>query len=661
MVCILIFSMTACGGGDKSTSTSTEDAAVATPVAADTTTTTTASDTEWAIYLYICGSNLESEGGAATNDLAELFAVTLPENVKVVIETGGSSAWMNDYANPAMLDRFVYDSNGLQLVEEVPSASMGSADTLSGFLDFAKTNYPAKKTGFVFWNHGGGSVNGAAFDELYDNDSLTLDEMKSAFSSNFELSADNQPFELIGFDTCLMATVDVAATYSDIGKYLVASQELEPGNGWNYTGLADALSANPTIDGADLGKAICDAYMEGCELVGTADNATLSLTNLSKVSELLTAYDDFGKEALANACIDPSFFSSFGRIASTTESYGGNTKEQGYTNMVDLGHLARQSADVLVDTSSNVLTALADCVEYKVNGAYRQEATGLSCYYSYNGDLDDFGKYEQLGTGEAFKYFYSYELTGALSDEGMNYISQMNYDSLPEIESLQTQGWENHPLEVDSEGAATLTLGEKALDVLSGMYIQLYYVDPEQDIMLLLGSDNDLIADWDAGVFKDNFRGKWGSINGNLVNMDLTFEGDGYNLYSVPIKLNDEDYNLSVVYDFTTAKYEIQGARKPIDENGMADKNLRYLVDGDVIKTIHYGMAISGDTQDLTPVEVATIVVDDTLSFDEIDLGDGIFLQMFEMRDAQGYSAYSDVIEFNIADGEITTSVGFTE
>ena len=41
--------------------------------------------------------------------------------------------------------------------------------------------------------------------------------------------------------------------------------------------------------------------------------------------------------------------------------------------------------------------------------------------------------------------------------------------------------------------------------------------------MLLLGTDNDMNADWDNGVFYDNFRGVWGALDGNLVYMELSF------------------------------------------------------------------------------------------------------------------------------------------
>lgn len=111
--------------------------------------------------------------------------------------------------------------------------------------------------------------------------------------------------------------------------------------------------------------------------------------------------------------------------------------------------------------------------------------------------------------------------------------------------------------------------------------------------MLCLGVDNDMIADWEKGVFKDNFRGMWGSLDGALCYTEISYEGEDYNIYTVPILLNGEEYNLSVVYDFTAAEYSIEGARKGSEESGAADKNLRYLVEGDEIQTIHYANILS--------------------------------------------------------------------
>lgn len=616
---------------------------------------TEAEEGSWAIYWYLCGSDLESGGGFATGDLSELMEVALPENVYVVIETGGASVWQNDLVDAEKLQRWVYNSEGLQLVDEQPSASMGDAQTLMDFLSFAKENYPADKTAVVFWNHGGGSVSGASFDELYDNDSLTLDEMYAAFTSVWEPSETNQPLELVGFDTCLMATVDVANTFSDIAHYLVASEETEPANGWYYSQWVGELAQDPSMDGASLGKIICDAYYAGCEEVGTQDNTTLSLTDLSKIGPLLEAYETFGAEALNAACTDPGFFSQFARVAVQSENYGGNTKEQGYTNMVDLGHMARQSTGIL-GSAESVLDALNECVLYQVGGQYRTEATGLSCYYSYNGDVDDFIGYAGLGAGTAFKYFYAYELTGELDESGMEYIADMDFDALPEVQNLTTMDWDGVPVDVDDEGVSFITLGPEANDILAGIGIVLYYVDEESDTMMLLGTDNDMDADWDNGVFSDNFRGVWGGIDGNLVYMELSFEGDDYNLYSVPVLLNGEEYNLQVAYDFSAQEWSILGARQSIDESGMADKELRLLQEGDEITTIWFMATASGD-DDFEPYTAASFNVTADTAFSEIALPDGSYTMLYEMRDAMDHYAYSDGVTFDCVDGEIFTTV----
>ena len=256
---------------------------------------------DWAIYWYLCGSDLETNSGCATVDLLEMMEVELPAGVQMVIQTGGAETWQNDTMDAEVLERYVYNAEGLTFVEAVPSASMGAADTLADFLTFASENYPAKRTAVLFWNHGGGSVSGAAFDELYGFDSLTLYELYEAFSSVYTPSADEPPIELIGFDTCLMATVDVAATFYGIGNYLVASEEVEPGNGWYYTGWLSALADDPKMDGATLGAAICDSFYAGCEAVGTEASVTLSLVDLCEIPTLLEAYEVFGAEALIAA------------------------------------------------------------------------------------------------------------------------------------------------------------------------------------------------------------------------------------------------------------------------------------------------------------------------------------------------------------------------
>ncbi len=55
-----------------------------------------------------------------------------------------------------------------------------------------------------------------------------------------------------------------------------------------------------------------------------------------------------------------------------------------------------------------------------------------------------------------------------------------------------------------------------------------------------------------------------------------------------------------------------------------------------------------------------TFTVTADTSFDEIELPDGSYSMVYEMRDAMDNYAYSDAVIFDCADGEIQTTV-FTE
>ncbi len=620
------------------------------------------SDESWVFYWYICGSDLESENGCATSDLEELMSVELPKNIKVVFEAGGSSAWENDL-DAEKLTRGVYSSEGLEIIEELPSANMGSAETLSDFLSFCNKNYPADKRAVLFWNHGGGSVSGLAFDELYDFDSLNLSELSSAFKEQ----NTGEKYELVGFDTCLMATIDVADTFDEYANYMVASEELEPGCGWSYDLFFEALAENPSMDGAELGKVICDSFYKGCEDIGQEDGVTLSVTDLSKVKNLVEAYNAVGKEVLVSAGEDERYITEFSRSAYSAENYGGNNDSEGYTNMVDMGDLVRNAVDdeLLYESGAKLLEALDKAIVYKINGDLREKSSGLSCYYSYNGDYDDFSFFSKISASPAFSYYFDYLLTGEASNELTQYAKEETQAPqtsgssggfFSSISAPSSEEYEDHTVDITDDNVAVLNLGKEKADKLSSIYFNLAYIDDESNMMIYLGQDNDIISDWDNGVFKDNFRGVWGSIDGCLVYMELSDETENYQIYAVPILLNGEKYVLSVSYDFKSEEYKILGARRSIDDNGMTDKFLRALKTGDVIEPLHYVMEDyeSSDEPELMPIE--KLKVTEKTAFEEIDLGDGTFVMMFEMKDNRGNSYESEIVIIEYKDGNIEIS-----
>jgi len=616
----------------------------------------------WLVYWYICGSDLESEGGAASKDIEEMLGAKLPDNVKVLIQAGGASQWNNAVMTAGRTNIFLYDKDGFHELEKAPDTNMGDASTLAGFLQYGKDNFPADHRVFIFWDHGGGSAFGVCFVER-TNDALSLNEIHDAFAAVFNNSAENPPFEVIGFDTCLMATYELANDLYGFGRYMVASEEVEPGNGWEYTGLLTALANNPAMSGAGLGQSICDSYYKGCEDVWSEDNVTLSVIDLAKIPQLREAYENFGVEALKLSSENPQkFFSNFGRQANRSENYGGNTRESGYYDMIDLGDLAKKSKKLLPQTSENLIQAIDEAVVYKINGEYRDKGSGISGFYPYDGGEEIFSIYSQIYSAPtAQKCLYHHLIYGALPAEAYNLLNGATVQNITQSTARKNifdiSDLEDTKIRIDKNHNAYVKLNSSQMEILSNVRCLLAYVDVENDVVLYLGSDSNIKANWDEGTFTDNFDGTWMMLNGYPVYVEVIADEDDYTLYSVPIKLNGVRCNLEIAYKFADKKYEILGARKRNADKNMADKNLIKLKAGDTITTLHYGMTISGNDNDFTEVEADTFTLDENPPvFADERIGDGEYIYCFEFVAPNNEVATSQFINFTVQDDSIITN-----
>ena len=173
-------------------------------------------DFERTIMIYMVGSNLETELGAATNDLNSLdYEALEKQSTKVIVIAGGTKSWKNNYIDVNSTSIYELTSSGFQIVEKQDKKNMGESETLKHLLDYGYNNYKSEKYDLIFWNHGG-AILGAEQDDFY-NDMVNLSEMSSALSqSNF--SKDNK-MEIVIFRTCLMGTLEVANVFKDYAQY----------------------------------------------------------------------------------------------------------------------------------------------------------------------------------------------------------------------------------------------------------------------------------------------------------------------------------------------------------------------------------------------------------------------------------------------------------
>ncbi len=616
----------------------------------------------WTILVYLCGTDLETNGAYASINLEEMTLATGSDKVNVIVETGGTQKWAIEGIDPSQMQRWKVVPGNIELLGSQPLASMGEAETLGSFLKWGVETYPADKYMCLLWDHGGGSVAGIAADELHGADMLNLKELSQG------ISMAGVQFELVGFDACLMSTMETAAALTPYARYMVASQELEPGTGWDYTAWLNALAADTTMDGLAVGTMICDSFFAKCATGGTESLATLAVTDLSQIPGLASAFDTMAAEMKGFTSV-PEKLQPFTQAMVRAENYGGNNDGEGYTNMVDLGDLALCAEGVLSDTGDTLLASLSKAIPYHVAGDGRQKSNGLSIYVPLavaSGELDQYATLAAT-SGEYLRFLeglYDWTIPGDVVIVEPVYPTEQStpavqQTSVEDIESAQALSPEEFTLSftttLSDEGSILLDVTDGA-EIISTVAFNLFYQDDESNSLWYLGSDFDINQNDEGTQYWDNYRNVWTIINDNLCTMSALSFTDDYILYTVPVQVNGKPTNLRMLYHRDTAEYEVIGTWDGIDgETGMSSREVRLLQDGDLVEFVF-------DAADLTTSEDTSFVssgftVSGPVIAEEATLFDGVYYYQYEITDIFGQTHQSDFAVMRSQGGEITVEL----
>ncbi len=331
------------------------------------------------IMVYLVGSDLESVHGSASLDLKEMQEAGIDtENNHLIVYTGGAEKWrMQGLSSDANAILRLQDDT-FDIVSTTQPYNMGDADTLSTFINYCLDNYPAEQYGLILWNHGAGPVMGFGVDENY-KDLLSLTELQQAMEDSFGRSKKH--LEWIGFDACLMNSMEVADIFAPYAKYMIASQETEPGWGWNYDFLSTL--SNPGMNGAHIGKSIIDSYMEYGEYVFDAypqhyTDLTLSCIDLTQYQAAEDALNQFFKEL--DSQLTAESFPALARKRGRLRSFGNYSTTVDYC-MLDAIHLLESFSKDSV-SSKQAIAAINNMVVY--SDSNMDNACGLSLCYPFN-------------------------------------------------------------------------------------------------------------------------------------------------------------------------------------------------------------------------------------------------------------------------------------
>lgn len=277
---------------------------------------------DYTLMFYMCGSDLEysTERGYEnthlfTEDIQEILSVkNIPDSVKIIIETGGSKKWFmpQTYLEGATsissseLQRWEVNNktNKLTLVETLSTNNMASENSFTEFLNWGLDDYSAKQMGVIISGHGGGLA-GCAYDDNYTYNyggssyqhTLRSFEIANAAKNALENSS-KEKFTWIGYDCCLMQCADIASLNADYFEYMVGSQELEDGYGWDHDVYLPLIKNDPSVEPMTLLPKICDSFVDfNCKNGGCGkndpDDSTLSVIDLSKMPAFTSEFNSY--------------------------------------------------------------------------------------------------------------------------------------------------------------------------------------------------------------------------------------------------------------------------------------------------------------------------------------------------------------------------------
>ncbi len=579
-----------------------------------------------AVYIYMCGSTLEYNNGAGTDGIKEMLEADIPKDGIVVIQTGGAKKWRSFDIPEDKICRYIIKNGKLVMKQKLDNASMGAAGTLSGFLKFCADKYQAESTSLIFWDHGQGSTGSVCFDQNYDMDGLDISEIKSAMEEN------GSHFNIIGFDACLMANYDVINTLSSYADYMIASEEIEPAGGWDYTKALNIIMEND--DAKEAGKLICDSYMEKCKDNGKDITATMSLVELSNIENLRNSFEDFSSFLKQKS---EKAYGNFGILSATSyvSKFGGNSRLEGYSNLIDLYGFAGElkgedsSAEKLCD-------AVKETVIYSAFGEKRKNAGGISLYYPL---------------------IYDSEMTGKF----LNVCSSQNYKDY--IESIYVGEKENTISFSDSgsvfkDGSFGISLSAESKKYIKSVEYCLIEFENADDGSYRtnisgLGFDNDIYGDWETLKFHSNFRGVWPALNGVTLNSSVVEETAEQIIFSAPVIVNDGFVSfLRFSYTFDDSNedggyYSIIGIWDGIDSEGLPSKSVTPLKEGDKVTVLLDNMSQEDYETALIQGQSITIGSDGGI-ISEAFLKQPYYQYVFVVTDIYGNKYYSDTAVFEM-------------
>ena len=540
---------------------------------------------DFVLFIYMNGSDLESKNQLATHNVNAMLRSMNPggpDNFAIVLLMGGTRKWHLDQKMPQYIpnDRITYAKitrNGFQTIGTSANQSLGDPSTLTDFINYGLKEFPSKRYGLIFWNHGAGSVTGFGYDECYPNDlSLSLAEIQSGLRSS---SAASRKLTFIGFDACLMATLETASAVAPYANYMIASQELEPGEGWDYSTIVRSFLKNPNLPCIAINRMIIDSFIESY-FGKDKEQVTLSAVNLDKIGDLVTNIGRLFAQKQSELAKGPGtvhlkYYQMISESRKKVKSFGMPSFTYYGPDIVDLLDFCEtvgnpQDASLVKEISQNFSYA----VDYKKSSdnLRHQKICGLSIYFPFYNikTARDLTEYYRCGFSRDYLGFvntYAQELVYGNSRKENVFV--FDKDS---PETLSTD------MIMNTRRILAVILSERE----DRKWVS-YGLD---DYQITLNNQGQIVKLDDNNSLQREWYKTWISVGGKIVSAYSTFSNEDALTYTIPVYLNGELADLILKYDSESPSGRIDGARR-INNSQVPDKGFVKIKLQDTLVFLH--------------------------------------------------------------------------
>ena len=521
------------------------------------------------IMVYMNGSDLEGDYGAATADLWEMMdALKVIEqegkspSLHVVVEAGGSTRWELDEMDGVPYARFPLTGDGISSMESMEIRNMGDADTLTDFINYGVRSYPANHYGLILWNHGGGPVGGYGSDSHFDGDGLSLEEIREALGHS--VMADSA-FDFVAFDACLMGSAETAGCLDGYADYVIASPELEPQHGYDYrwmTALGDSLP--PDMEwGEAVGRSMVEAY-GACYASSTAPVAMslLDMKEYPAFHEVFHQYVDGIPEKLRE-----ELYGELGRDRMKMLAFG-SRQAGGSPELVDVLEFLNACQRVYPD--ENAFQTLKDRMRRLVAEqwakGYPVNPSGLTIYLPSGSNpylSEELETYDTTGFCSAYR---------RLTDGYAAYLARES-------------GVEWGNISAHKDGTVEISIAPEDASDVTGAYLAVFCPVGDDGNYYLLCTDSDVDIGVDGTLRaapEDSYMGMKGQVLCLIETMNL----DAYTEYMAPVLYNGELCTMRIGFDEEHEDGQILSVT-PTGQTSEAAKQIYELKEGDRVTPLY--------------------------------------------------------------------------